>query len=190
MTADAWWCCPPPVPSGRIAMTMSGPDRPDQPDVVAEDLLPAPLLERLVDAERVAEVHGAREVLLGAVELRAPRAAPRCAAPRARRTAPARSRSGRRRRAWRVTTTVRTPWPQPIAASIALFSSSGCAVACISTAGGLQLAQQQPEAHLAPHPGDGRHLRARRAVCDDSGGQQDREHDSTPCHGGFLVYEG
>ena len=37
-------------------------------DVVAEDLFPAPLLERLLRAERVAEVDGAGEVLLGAVE--------------------------------------------------------------------------------------------------------------------------
>ena len=36
-------------------------------DVVAEDLLLAPLLEGLVHAEGIAEVHGAREVLLGAV---------------------------------------------------------------------------------------------------------------------------
>ena len=40
----------------------------DQPHVVAEDLVLAPLLERLVDAERVAEVDGAAEHLLGAVE--------------------------------------------------------------------------------------------------------------------------
>ena len=33
-----------------------------------------------------------------------------------------------------LTTTVRTPWPQPVAASMPLFSSSGCATACISTA--------------------------------------------------------
>ena len=45
-----------------------GPREPDQPHVVADDLVLAPLLERLVDAERVAEVHGAREELLGAVE--------------------------------------------------------------------------------------------------------------------------
>ena len=35
---------------------------------IADDLVPAPLLERLLDAERIAEVDGAREVLLGAVE--------------------------------------------------------------------------------------------------------------------------
>jgi hypothetical protein len=45
-----------------------GADRPDQPHVVGGDLLTAPLLEGLVDAERVAEVDRAREVLLGAVE--------------------------------------------------------------------------------------------------------------------------
>ena len=45
-----------------------GPDRADEADEVARDLVLAPLLERLVDAERVAEVDRAREVLLGAVE--------------------------------------------------------------------------------------------------------------------------
>ena len=45
-----------------------GPRHANQPDVVAEDLVVAPLLERLLDAEREAEVHGAREELLGAVE--------------------------------------------------------------------------------------------------------------------------
>ena len=43
-------------------------DHPDEPDVVGRDLVLAPLLERLVDAERVAEIHGAREVLFRAVE--------------------------------------------------------------------------------------------------------------------------
>jgi len=45
-----------------------GPREADQPHVVADDLVLAPLLERLVDAERVAEVHCAREELLGAVD--------------------------------------------------------------------------------------------------------------------------
>ena len=45
-----------------------GTNRANQPHVVGGDLLAAPLLERLVDAERVAEVDRAREVLLGAVE--------------------------------------------------------------------------------------------------------------------------
>ena len=45
-----------------------GADRADHAHVVAEDLLVAPLLERLLDAERKAEVDRAREVLLGAVE--------------------------------------------------------------------------------------------------------------------------
>ena len=40
----------------------------DHPDVVAENLLLAPLLEGLVDAERVAEIHRPGEVLFGAVE--------------------------------------------------------------------------------------------------------------------------
>ena len=43
-------------------------ERADHADVVAEDLLLAPLLERFIDAERVAEVDGAGEVLFGAVE--------------------------------------------------------------------------------------------------------------------------
>ena len=46
-----------------------GPDGADHAHVVAEDGLAAPLLERLLDAEREAEVDRAREVLLGAVEL-------------------------------------------------------------------------------------------------------------------------
>ena len=45
-----------------------GPDGADHPDEVAQDLLPAPPLEGLLDAERVPEVDGAREVLLGAVQ--------------------------------------------------------------------------------------------------------------------------
>ena len=45
-----------------------GPDRTDHPDEVAEDLLPPPLLEGFLDAERVAEVDRAGEVLLGTVE--------------------------------------------------------------------------------------------------------------------------
>ena len=44
------------------------PKRPDVPDEVSQDLLMAPLLERFLLAERVAEVHRAREVLLRAVE--------------------------------------------------------------------------------------------------------------------------
>ena len=44
------------------------PDRADQADEIAGDLVAAPFLERLVEAERKAEVDGAREVLLGAVE--------------------------------------------------------------------------------------------------------------------------
>ena len=45
-----------------------GPDGADHADEVAQDLLPAPPLEGLLDAERVPEVDGAREVLLGAVQ--------------------------------------------------------------------------------------------------------------------------
>ena len=45
-----------------------GPDGADHPDEVAQDLLPAPPLEGLLDAERVPEVDGARKVLLGAVQ--------------------------------------------------------------------------------------------------------------------------
>ena len=43
-------------------------NHPDQPDVVVRNLVATPLLERLFDAERVAEVDGPREVLLRAVE--------------------------------------------------------------------------------------------------------------------------
>ena len=45
-----------------------GTNHPNQPDEVADDLVAAPLLERLFDAEREAEVDGAGEVLLRAVE--------------------------------------------------------------------------------------------------------------------------
>ncbi len=44
-------------------------NRANHPHVVAENFLLAPLLERLLDAERVAEVDGAGEVLLRPVEL-------------------------------------------------------------------------------------------------------------------------
>ena len=40
----------------------------DQAHVIADDLVTSPFLERLFDAERVAEVDRAREVLLGRVE--------------------------------------------------------------------------------------------------------------------------
>jgi hypothetical protein len=40
----------------------------EQPDVVADDFLPAPLADHFLRVERVAVVDGAREVLLGAVE--------------------------------------------------------------------------------------------------------------------------
>ena len=45
-----------------------GTNRADHAHVVAEDLVVAPLLERLFDAEREAEIDRAREELLGAVE--------------------------------------------------------------------------------------------------------------------------
>ena len=45
-----------------------GPDGADEADEVAEDDLAPPLLERLLAAERVAEVDGAGEELLGPVE--------------------------------------------------------------------------------------------------------------------------
>src|SRR5204862_3878336 len=45
-----------------------GADHSNEPDEVARDLVASPFLERLVDAERVAEVDGAGEVLFGAVE--------------------------------------------------------------------------------------------------------------------------
>ena len=56
------------MPVGRQTGHHVGANRANQPDVVAEDLVAAPLLERLLDAEREAEVDRAREVLLGAVE--------------------------------------------------------------------------------------------------------------------------
>src|SRR5439155_12655104 len=45
-----------------------GTDRANEPDEIARNFVASPLLERLVDAERVAEVDCAREVLFGAVE--------------------------------------------------------------------------------------------------------------------------
>src|SRR2546428_312277 len=45
-----------------------GADHANQPHVVGGDLVTAPLLERLFDAERVAEIDRAREVLVRAVE--------------------------------------------------------------------------------------------------------------------------
>ena len=54
--------------AGRQRDDHVGPDHPDQPHVVGDDLVLPPLLERLFDAEREAEVDGSREVLLGAVE--------------------------------------------------------------------------------------------------------------------------
>ena len=44
------------------------PDHADEMNEIAGDLVAAPFLERLVEAEREAEVDGAGEVLLGAVE--------------------------------------------------------------------------------------------------------------------------
>ena len=45
-----------------------GPQRADVADVVADDLVVPPLLDRFLDAEGEPEVHGAGEVLLRAVE--------------------------------------------------------------------------------------------------------------------------
>ncbi len=148
-----------------------GPNRADQPDVIAEDLLPPPLLVGLVRAERVAEVDGAREVLLGAVELvhreqfLGPRrgerveqlrpdlvlasvAARRAHDDRAHALAPAHRRQ------------------HPVVLIV------GMRHGLHQHGGGLQLAQQQPEAHLAFHPGDGRHLRPHRRARPERRGQR------------------
>ena len=45
-----------------------GTSRPDEAHVVADNLVPAPLLQRFFDAERIAEVDRAGEVLLGRIE--------------------------------------------------------------------------------------------------------------------------
>src|SRR4029079_729176 len=45
-----------------------GPQRPDMADIVADDLVTPPLLDRFLDAEREAEVDRPREELLCAVE--------------------------------------------------------------------------------------------------------------------------
>src|SRR5262249_35030327 len=44
------------------------PRRPDQPHVVAKDLVVSPFFQRFLDAEREPEIHGAGEILLGGVE--------------------------------------------------------------------------------------------------------------------------
>ena len=103
----------------------------DQPHVVAEDLVLAPLLERLVDAERVAEVDGAAEHLLGAVE--AVRGAQLLAAQHAKRleqlgadlVLPAVAPVA-------VARITRSPCPWLCLAINELFSSSGCAVTCMT----------------------------------------------------------
>ena len=56
------------VPGWRHPEDHVRADRSDHPHVVGGDFVTSPLLERLVDAERVAEVDRAREVLLRAVE--------------------------------------------------------------------------------------------------------------------------
>ena len=60
------------LPSPFAAAEKAGndvrPRRSNEPDEVADDFIAAPLFERLFDAERIAEVHRAREVLLPAVE--------------------------------------------------------------------------------------------------------------------------
>ena len=78
-----------------------GAEGADDAHDVAERLLAAPLRERLLDAEREAELVGAAEVLLDPVVAVERHQLARCAGRRARRTAPARSRSGRPRRASR-----------------------------------------------------------------------------------------
>ena len=45
-----------------------GPDGTDLTHEVADDLVVTPFVDRLLDAERVSEIHGPREILLGAVE--------------------------------------------------------------------------------------------------------------------------
>src|SRR6185503_9531766 len=72
--------CFPREPSRRLVMLTAksptrhqagdhvGPDHADQSDEVPDDFLTTPFGKCLVDAERKPKVHGASEVLLGAVE--------------------------------------------------------------------------------------------------------------------------
>ena len=91
-----------------------------------------PLLEGFLGAERVAEIHGAGEVLLGAVELVrrqqlfGAQDAERVEQLRPDLVLPAVAARRRHQRHAHARAAART------SASIALFSSSGCAVACIS----------------------------------------------------------
>jgi hypothetical protein len=64
--AAAWWCWPPRTLE-RQRHDHVGAKRAHHADHVAERLLPAPLREGLFDAERVAELVGAAEVLLDPV---------------------------------------------------------------------------------------------------------------------------
>src|SRR5262245_23561983 len=59
---------PPASPAAEKPGDDVGPDRADVPDEIAKDFIMAPSLQRLLDAERIAKVDGAREVLLGPVE--------------------------------------------------------------------------------------------------------------------------
>ena len=52
----------------RLRADDIGANGADQPHIVADDLISSPLLERLVDINRVAEIDRAGEVLLRAVE--------------------------------------------------------------------------------------------------------------------------
>ena len=130
-----------------------GTDRADHPHVVAEDLLLAPLLERLFDAERVAEVDRAREVLLGAVE----RCAPSSSSVRS--TASASNSSGpisfcppSPRVA--VTSDVRKPLPCAVVRQHRVVLVVGMRRRHHQVADGVELAQHQLERRLAAQGGD------------------------------------
>ena len=160
--------------AARKPAITSGRMRPDQPHVVAEDLVVPPLLERLLDAEREAEVDRAREVLLGAVEamdrqqLLGPQHAERLEELRADLVLPAvAARRGDERRAM--------PCPRFSIASSPLFSSSGCAVGLHEDAGCCRDAQREAERDVPGSSSTARPASAReRDVQSPTSSQDDR----------------
>ena len=165
-------------------MITSGRDHADQAHVVADDLVLAPLLERLVDAERVAEVHGAREVLLRAVEavqrpqLLGAQHAERLENLGADLVLSAVAARGRRQHDAQ-------PWPWLCITSSPLFSSSGCAVDVHDRADGRELAEHEREPRLAP-----RISGALGADTERHERKHGREHGKWATHGSILTRTG
>ncbi len=153
-----------------------GANRPDHANVIVEDLLLAPLLVGLIDAERIAEVDGAREVLLGAVvavdggQFLGPQHAQRLEQLGADLVLPAgAARGGQHRRA--------------VALAVREHGEHG-AVLIVRVADGLEedadiaeLSEHEAEADLAGLAGDGSRLGAHRC-----GERQQRQHDNNGQH--------